>query len=239
MGIKPFDVFVTQNSSFVLAYPARSVHPDYKYSLVIVEPRKHANFEFVCKTMLRFTNENWGLHVFHGNQNEEFVKNALKEVSNVIYTNLNVHNLSINDYNNLLTSMWFYEQIRSEKLLVFQTDSCLLKDGVDEFLNYDYVGAPWPHRRNEVGNGGFSLRSKAFCLRVCNSVKRPAHMNEDVYFSVNGALQKANFADYETACRFSCENIKTNTLPLGVHQCVNRIEVPNLNQQFEENFKMI
>jgi hypothetical protein len=32
----------------------------------------------------------------------------------------------------------------------------------DEFLNYDYIGAPWPTSMNlaRVGNGGFSLRSK-------------------------------------------------------------------------------
>lgn len=237
MGHKSFDDFVKRNSSFVLTYPMRSVRPDCKHSMVIVEPRKHANFEFVCKTMLRFTSDEWGLHVFHGTQNDEFVKHALKGVPNVTYTNMKLPNLSINDYNNLLTSVWFYEQIRSEKFLIFQTDSCLLKEGVDEFLSFDYVGAPWPHRRNQVGNGGFSLRSKAFCLRTCDSVKRPVGMNEDVYFSTNGALQKADIADYDTACRFSCENVKTTTLPLGVHQCVHNIHVPDLDQQFEENFK--
>ena len=30
----------------------------------------------------------------------------------------------------------------------------------DDFLQYDYIGAPWPwHNANRVGNGGFSLRS--------------------------------------------------------------------------------
>lgn len=237
MGCKPFDDFVNHNRSFVLAHPVRFVRPECKYYLIIVEPRRHANFDFVCKTMLRFTSEEWGLHVFHGNQNDDFVKNALKYVSNVTYTNLNVPNLSINDYNNLLTSVWFYNQIRSERFLIFQTDSCLLQEGVDQFLNFDYIGAPWPHRRNQVGNGGFSLRSKAFCLRICNSVKRPTHMNEDVYFSTNGALsEKANIADYATACRFSCENIKTNTLPLGVHQLVHNIHVFDLNKIFKNNF---
>jgi hypothetical protein len=50
-------------------------------------------------------------------------------------------------------------------------------------------------------------------------------------------LQKADIADYDTACRFSCENVKTTTLPLGVHQCVHNIHVPDLDQQFKENFK--
>ena len=58
----------------------------------------------------------------------------------------------------LLTSVWFYEQINAtaNKILIFQTDSCLLKEGIDKFIDYDYIGAPWAHYNNEVGNGGFS-----------------------------------------------------------------------------------
>lgn len=58
--------------------------------------------------------------------------------------------------------------------LVVQADGFILNPGIwtDEFLDYDYVGAPWPEQvrvrpgdwlmdldRNRVGNGGFSLRS--------------------------------------------------------------------------------
>lgn len=231
-----FDRFVTRNMSFVSTYPVRSIGTDCKYFMVIVEPRKHPNFEFVCKTMLRFTSDEWGLHVFHGTENEEFVKDALNNVTNVKYTSLNVHNLSIPDYNDLLTSVWFYEQISSERFLIFQTDSCLLQKGVDEFLKYDYIGAPWPHLGNRVGNGGFSLRSKDFCLKICKSSKRPKYMNEDVFFSTYGALHNANIADYATACRFSCECVRTDTLPLGVHQFIDNINIPNLDEIFKQNF---
>jgi hypothetical protein len=58
----------------------------------------------------------------------------------------------------------------------FSTSHCLLiqEDGYvldyqawsDEFLEYDYIGAPWYD--NVVGNGGFSLRSKRFCETASN-----------------------------------------------------------------------
>jgi hypothetical protein len=32
----------------------------------------------------------------------------------------------------------------------------------EEFLTYDYIGAPWPWINNIVGNGGFCLKSKRF-----------------------------------------------------------------------------
>ena len=86
---------------------------------------------------------------------------------NVKFTNLNVDNLSIKEYNKLLTSVWFYEQLLSKKFLLFQTDSCLLKDGIEDFLEFDYIGAPWPHLRNQIGNGGFSLRDKHVCIQIC------------------------------------------------------------------------
>jgi len=58
--------------------------------------------------------------------------------------------------------------------LVVQSDGFVVNPGCwrDEFLQYDYIGAPWPEsvqvvpdnwtlqlNRNRVGNGGFSLRS--------------------------------------------------------------------------------
>lgn len=46
--------------------------------------------------------------------------------------------------------------------LLVQWDSFILNVEAwsEDFLRYDYVGAPWPHREHPVGNGGFSLRSK-------------------------------------------------------------------------------
>jgi hypothetical protein len=32
----------------------------------------------------------------------------------------------------------------------------------NNFFQYDYIGAPWPHIHNIVGNGGFCLKSKKF-----------------------------------------------------------------------------
>lgn len=43
----------------------------------------------------------------------------------------------------------------------------------DEFLEYDYIGAPWPWRPEgqNIGNGGFSLRSKKL-LDICANDSR-------------------------------------------------------------------
>jgi hypothetical protein len=47
--------------------------------------------------------------------------------------------------------------------LIFQHDGFILNPDAwtDEFLQYDYIGAPWWYMDDQnVGNGGFSLRSK-------------------------------------------------------------------------------
>jgi Protein of unknown function (DUF5672) len=46
--------------------------------------------------------------------------------------------------------------------LIIQYDGFVLDASLwrSEWLNYDYIGAPWPwHPNHRVGNGGFSLRS--------------------------------------------------------------------------------
>ena len=66
------------------------------------------------------------------------------------------------DYSELLLT-GINQYIDSSHVLVIQWDSFVIHPQLwsDEFLQYDYLGAPiW---NNEVGCGGFSLRSKKFC----------------------------------------------------------------------------
>jgi len=92
----------------------------------------------------------------------------------------------------------------------------------NNFLNFDYIGAPWPNKefKNRVGNGGFSLRSKKF-LEVCTDLfkdypdiviryNHPDYLNEDflacnVYY--DEMMERGiKFADVETASKFSIEH---------------------------------
>lgn len=82
-----------------------------------------------------------------------------------------------------------------------------------EFAEWDYIGAPWPHLAQAVGNGGFSLRSR----RLLNAVQRlrqdePAadvDTAEDlqICFKYRAALQAQGlrFPDAQLAAAFACE----------------------------------
>jgi len=72
--------------------------------------------------------------------------------------------LSQKDYNRFCVQD-ILNYVNTEFVLIFQTDGFILNPHLweDNFLKYDYIGAPWPDNINSrIGNGGFSLRSKKF-----------------------------------------------------------------------------
>jgi hypothetical protein len=85
----------------------------------------------------------------------------------------------------------------------------------DDFLNYDYIGAvwPWEPEGRNVGNGGFSLRSKRFLDAARdNAVTFDADRKqaEDASLCIDHRLYLENmynikFASTEVAHRFSHE----------------------------------
>lgn len=95
----------------------------------------------------------------------------------------------------------------------------------DEFLNFDYIGAPWPINwgyKNRIGNGGFCLKSKKF-LKECDEIfsnfdfkldtvrdKYDISINED-FLACNTYYDEMlhrgiKFADVQTASLFSIEH---------------------------------
>src|SRR3990167_3268817 len=108
--------------------------------------------------------------------------------------------------------------------LLIQYDSWVLnpEKWTDEFLDWDYIGAPWPPEAHytekgvevRVGNGGFSLRSKRL-LDAFNELQLPftdggkGFTNEDGqicnYYRHTLEDYGIKFAPVEVAARFSRE----------------------------------
>jgi hypothetical protein len=101
----------------------------------------------------------------------------------------------------------------------------------DEFLRFDYIGAPWPQfgDSHSVGNGGFSLRSRKL-LEACQSADFIASHPEDVAIGrVNRQLLEEQyairFADKATASRFSFERAPRERRTFGFHGVFNMVDV--------------
>jgi hypothetical protein len=147
------------------------------FTAVIVEPRKHKALELVLLNFNKNLDENWEFLIYHGTQNKTFIDDILNNTSfvnrKIRLISLNIDNLTIDDYNKLMYSEFYYNNINTEIFLVFQTDT-LLSDiyskDIYKFIDYDYVGAPWKNIKlgdsNLVGNGGLSLRKKSKMIEM-------------------------------------------------------------------------
>ncbi len=70
-----------------------------------------------------------------------------------------------------MTRPWLWEQVRSaSRVLIFQTDSIICTNSnwtVDDFLEWDFIGAPLDPAWNQEGyNGGLSLRNPKLILDI-------------------------------------------------------------------------
>ena len=147
----------------------------------LIEFRILPHLEFIIKnTIIKLPK--WKHTIVCGNINYEFIKSISMSIcesidaSNVInIVKLDIDNLSTSQYSRLLLTKDFWNNFKGEKLLLYQEDTYLFHSkNIEQFLEYDYVGAAWPERqddnKNGVGNGGFSLRSKSKMIECIDKV---------------------------------------------------------------------
>ena len=204
---------------------------------VIVEFRSTNYLVAIVMNVLHNIPLDWPIQIFHGPSNRAFLLSSptLKPhiaSQRITLTELPQYTGGQKDryrfISELLTSIHFWSLVRGEHVLVFQMDSVFCSNSphkITDFLNYDYIGAPWSeafakelHRDIRVGNGGFSLRSRSKIreLIVRLPYNRTVHGDEDFYFSRHLPLVSGRMASVEVASRFSTEFEYTNSM--GIHK---------------------
>lgn len=223
-------------------------------SAIIVEPRKHAALKFVIENMIRNLPPRWEVIVVHGPRNDIHLKQQVlpELVQKYSTTSSNSNrqpnewtfdkmenkvvrlysipndNLTIPQYNRVLTSPVLWNLPRAENVLIFQTDSMIFSNFARDYKhfanNYTYSGSPFfPGKSRIMFNGGLSLRKKSASLhaiqtRTAESLRR--NENEDIFymhhlFSHPGRYKLPSMME---AARFSAQ-IVLSANPLGVHKC--------------------
>jgi len=131
------------------------------------------------------------------------------------YNTLKVNINGISEYSKFCMGK-LTEYVDTDYCILYQIDGFILHPNLwdDNFLNYDYIGAPWPlslgwvHSDKRVGNGGFSLRSKKL-LEECKKTPYTGS-NEDtqICYKFRDRLIKNNikFCPVELAAKFSLEH---------------------------------
>jgi hypothetical protein len=122
------------------------------------------------------------------------------------------------------------EHIETSHALCVQWDGFVLNAQAwdPQFLEYDYIGAVWPHFADghNVGNGGFSLRSRRL-LEACTKLPFDEIQPEDV---VIGRVyrrrleeQGLRFAPDSVARRFAYERTPSTGKEFGFHGAFNLV----------------
>lgn len=210
-----------------------------KYAAVIVETREYPGLgQIIFDHMSRLPDE-FQLYIFYGSDNKNFIKQEIKNFDALIrerfgrtfisehdfhMVNIESMDFHVNDqasYNKLLTSMWFWDQINADQVLIFQPDSHILttdRKEIYRFIDYDYVGAPWQFQQHG-GNGGISWRT-VWTMKhiIAHYPYNPVLGNEDVYFC-NIMNEKKDFYT-ALAPREVCESFGVESIfKLGTFCC--------------------
>lgn len=134
------------------------------------------------------------------------------------------------------------DYLKLDHYLVIQYDGFVLDANRFDphFLDFDYIGAPWPHLdNNNVGNGGFSLRSRRLMEAVAENVElKNENDPEDIFIcrSIRGMLESkydVKFPPQELAQRFSFE------MPFQTRQTFGFHGVHNLPIVYQNNLEFL
>ena len=209
-----------------------------KNEAVLIEFRILHHLEFLIRNCIYKLGEEWSHTIICGNLNYEYINNIINSMNRDIkIIKIDVDNLTQLSYNSMLLTKNFWDNFIGEKILIYQEDSCIFKTNINDFMMWDYIGAPWPDNyhinKHNVGNGGFSLRSKSIMLKCLDYIDDNFELSytvrnymkennlilipEDVFFTL--VMEKyllGTISDDKTAMMFSSESFNSDSL--GGHQ---------------------
>jgi hypothetical protein len=120
------------------------------------------------------------------------------------------------------------DHVKTSHCLVVQWDGHILNPDAwrREFLDYDYIGASWPQFEDghDVGNGGFSLRSRRLMEFCRNPEFRPCHPEDIAIGRLNRAWLEnrgMRFARRNVADAFATERSGDPLTSFGFHGVFN------------------
>lgn len=139
-----------------------------------------------------------------------------------------IKKLTYAEYNNFIIHLGKFWSDNSYALICQNDGYPINADNwTNEFLEYDYIGAPWRAERpnhKRVGNGGFSLRSPKLLKILCDLVPNPNGFSEDLVICdiLGDILQQQfniKFAPIKLAMKFSFEHYIPECSNMKLSEC--------------------
>ena len=265
------DIFNTHLSKIkkkLKKLPIRKINKieNCKYNAVLIETRESELIEPQILNLLYLTDEDIGLQIFYHNNNKKIIENIIKKynLTNVSLIKLE-NNITTNmEYNNFMFSKHFYDNLKGEKILIFQLDSLLLRKLNMIYFKYDWIGAIWNKNtltQNKIiktmfknnlpiGNGGFNIRNIELCGKIakkyeykCPLINNKRFNEDNIYSWILQRQTNAIFPTVEEAKQFSVETIKYKN-PMAIHAAFKYLDkdeenLSYLKNIFENHYKLI
>lgn len=217
-----------------------------KHEAVLIEFRPFPHLEFLLRNAIHKLGVGWSHTIVCGNRNYGMMEDICTDISkNIRIIKLPYDNITIDTYNTeICLNRNFWNMLIGDKILLYQEDTMIFTSNIDDFVQFDYIGAPWCESQSElpnhcVGNGGFSLRTRRVMLDTLEKTEsRTIRWNqeqnihvtsgirlqctpEDIFFSKQiQVLNTGRVADKESAKQFSSESI-VNPTSFGGHAFYN------------------
>jgi hypothetical protein len=153
----------------------------------------------------------------------------------------------------MTTSEFWKDYFDYERVLIFQGDSAILRNGIEEFMEYDYVGAPCYNfvKDQTIQNGGFSLRNPRVMEYICRlygwktdiqdmmvvgQYSSASFFAEDIFFCLRLIKHNAGkLAPLDVSQRFSVES-RFELGTLGYHR-IDAYLTEDEQKQVKEQYK--
>ena len=229
-----------------------------KLAALIIEDRFFEDFGKICHEHMRFLPKDTDLCIYTSEENKEKYTEQLKEFKitpifkqynqnteipfSIKYIN-GVDQILANKHMKALFNMCLFmttpdfwkDYFDYERVLVFQRDSALIHEGIEDFFEWDYVGAPCYNfvKDQTIQNGGLSLRNPRVMEYICRlygwhsdlqdlmvvgQYSTASFFAEDIFFCLRMIKHNAGkLAPLEIAKTFSCES-KFELGTLGYHR---------------------
>jgi len=188
--------------------------------LVIIETRPSFWLPLVIKNAVDKC-PGFNLYVFGTPNVNKFLANTLEgEYYNIT---INTYMRDIQEYNQLLTNVDFWSQIKEEHIIVFQLDTLFLRSPTEYHMKYHFNGAVCGKLNREkefIINGGLSYRSKKAMIIACKLIDDSYNgMPEDVIFT---KLMRKHTDFFKLPTIKECNNFSIETIgnfdsAIGIH----------------------
>jgi hypothetical protein len=200
-----------------------TIPKESKYTILLVERRKHENIEFVLQNALYYTQPHkFSVTIVCSDENEDYVKECVgNQIDSVtilpIFKGIGTRDQGRNEYNELFVNVEFWTKINAEYILSIQTDSYFRKRIPDILFTLDYAACPFAWDESLLGGGGgLTWRKRDFCIEACN-LPFNKNIGEDIFFAKSCKLLEKNVLSFEEGKEIFAESCLVED-PIGLHQ---------------------